>query len=50
LNRIYEIVRQIWEDERISEECEETITFPIYKKRDRDRCENYWGVGLRNAG
>ena len=50
MNRIYETVRQIWEEERIPEEWKETITFPILKKRDRDRCENYWGIGLGNAG
>ena len=33
LNRIYEPVRQIWEEERISEEWKETIIVPIYKKR-----------------
>jgi len=41
LNRIYERVRQIWEVERIPEECKETIIVPIYKKGDRDKCENY---------
>jgi hypothetical protein len=29
LNRIYELVRQIWEEERIPEEWKETITVPI---------------------
>jgi len=46
LNRIYELVRQIWEGERIPEEWKETIIFPIHKKRDRDRCENYSGKML----
>ena len=32
LNRIYELVRQIWEEERIPEEWKKTITVPIYKK------------------
>ena len=40
LNRIYELVRQIWEEERIPEERKETIIVPIYKKGDTDRCEN----------
>jgi len=34
LNRIYELVRQIWEEERISEEWKETIIIPMYKKGD----------------
>ena len=40
LNRIYELVRQIWE-ERISDEWNEIIIVPIYKKGDKDRRENY---------
>ena len=49
LNRIYELVRQIWEEERIPEEWNETIIVPIYKKGDRDRCENYRGKALGDA-
>jgi hypothetical protein len=37
---MYEIVRQTLEEERIPEEHNDTIV-PIYKKGDRDRCENY---------
>jgi len=40
LNRNYKLVRQIWEEGRIPEEWKETITVPIYKKGDRDKCEN----------
>jgi hypothetical protein len=29
VNRIYELVRQIWEEERIHEEWKETIIVPI---------------------
>ena len=46
LNRIYELIRQIWEEERIPEEWEETIIVPTYKKEDTDRCENYRGLAL----
>ena len=49
LNRIYELVRQIWEEERIFEEWKETIIVPVYKKVDRDRCENCRGIALGNA-
>jgi hypothetical protein len=40
LNRMHELVRHIWETERILEEWKETIRVPIYEKGDRDRCEN----------
>jgi hypothetical protein len=41
LNRIYELVRQIWEEERIPQEWKETIIVPMCKKGDIGRCENY---------
>jgi len=40
LNRMYELVRQILEEEIIPKEYKETI----YKKGERDRCENYRGM------
>jgi hypothetical protein len=46
---MYELVRQIWEEERIPKEWKETIIVPIHKRGDRDRCENYRGTALRNA-
>jgi len=46
---MYELVRQIWEKERISEEWKKTIIVPIHKRGDRDRCENYRGIALGNA-
>ena len=50
MNRIYELVRQIWKEERIPEECTETIIIPIHKRGgDRDRCENYRVITLGNA-
>ena len=48
-NRIYELVRKIWKEEKIPEEWNETIIVPIYKKGDRDRCEIYRGIALGNA-
>jgi len=48
LNRMYDLVRQIWE-ERIPEEWKEIIIVPIHKRGDRDRCENYRGIALGNA-
>jgi hypothetical protein len=49
LNRIYEQVRQIWEEERIPAEWKETIIVPMHKRGDRDKCENYRVAALRNA-
>jgi len=48
LNRMYELVRQIWQEERIPEEWKETIIVPIHKRGDRDRCENNRGIALGN--
>ena len=44
---MYELVRQIWEEERIPEEWKETVIVPIHQRGDRDRCENYRGIALR---
>ena len=49
LNKMYELVRQIWEEERTREEWTETIIVPIHKRGDRDRCENYRRIALGNA-
>jgi len=46
---MYELVGQIWQEERIPEEWKETIIVPVHKRGDRDRCENYRGITLRNA-
>jgi hypothetical protein len=49
LNRINELVRQIWEEERIPAEWKETIIVPIHNRGDRDKCEKYRGIALGNA-
>jgi hypothetical protein len=38
LNTIYELIRQIWEEERIPEERGKTIIVPIYKKSRQSSC------------
>ena len=43
---MYELVRQMWEEERIPEEWKEIIIVPIHKRGDRDGCENYRGIAL----
>ena len=49
MNRIYELVRQIWEEKRIPEEWKETVRVPIHKRGNRYNSENYRGIALRNA-
>ena len=49
MTRIYELVRQIWKEERIPEKWKETIIVTIHKKGERERCENYRGRALGNA-
>ena len=44
-----ELVRQIWEEERIPEEWKEIIIVPIHQRVDRDSCKNYRGITLGNA-
>jgi hypothetical protein len=39
LNRISDLVRQIWKEERIPEEWKETIIVPIHKRGGKDKCE-----------
>jgi len=46
---MYELVRQIREEERIPEEWKEIIIVPIHKRGDRDTCENYRGIALGNG-
>ena len=49
LSRMYELVRPIWEEEKIPEEWKEIIIVPIHKRGDRERHENYRGIALGNA-
>jgi hypothetical protein len=46
---MYELVRQVLEEERIPEERKETTIVPIHKREDRDKCENYRGTALGNT-
>ena len=46
---MYELLRQIQEEERIPEEWKETIIVPIHKRGDRDRRENYRGIAVGNV-
>jgi len=47
LNTIYELMREIWEEERMPKEWKETIIVPIYKK-EIETGENYRGIAFGN--
>ena len=46
---MYELVRQIWKEERTPEEWKEIIIAPIHKRGDKERCDNYRGIALENT-
>jgi len=48
LQRIFDFLLQIWDQERMPEEWEMGIICPIFKKRDRRECSNYRGITLLN--
>jgi len=43
-NRIYELVVQIWNEERIPLSWAEALICPIHKKGDVQNCENSKGI------
>jgi hypothetical protein len=49
LQRIFELLMQIWEQERMPEEWGIGIICPIFKKGDRKECSNYRGITLLNS-
>jgi hypothetical protein len=48
LQRIFELLMQIWDQERMPEEWEIGIVCPIFKKGDCKEC-NYRGITLLNS-
>jgi hypothetical protein len=45
-SEIHKLTNFIWNEEELSEEWNESIVAPIYKKRDRKHCSNYRGLSL----
>jgi len=48
-NRIYELIVQIWNKERIPSSWVEALICPIQKKGDVQNCENFRGISLVNV-
>jgi len=48
-HRIYELIVQIWNEERISTSWVEALIGPIHKKGDVQNCENSRGISLVNT-
>jgi hypothetical protein len=49
LQRIFNLLMQIWDQERMPEEWEIGIICQIFKKGDRTDCSNYRGITLLNS-
>jgi len=49
LHRIFELLLQMWGQERMLDEWEIGIICPIFKKGDRRECSNYRGITLLNV-
>ena len=46
---IYEIITDIWRNEALPGEWNESIVCPIYKKGDQKECKNYRGISILNS-
>jgi hypothetical protein len=40
-SEIHKLIISIWNKEELPEEWKESVTVPIYKKRDKTDCSNY---------
>jgi sorting nexin-29 len=49
LQRIFDLLMQTWDQERMPEEWEVGIICPIFKKGDGRECSNYRGITLLNS-
>jgi hypothetical protein len=45
-NRVYELIVQIWNKDRIPSSWVEALICPIHKKGDVQNCENFRGISL----
>lgn len=49
VNRIWNMVRQIWNKEEMPDEWRRALVCPIHKKGDKMNCTNYRGISLLNV-
>jgi hypothetical protein len=48
--KIYKVMKQIWEEEEMPNNWRVGILQPLHKKGDKAECSNYRGIMLLNTG
>jgi uncharacterized protein YdcH (DUF465 family) len=46
--KIYQLIKKIWKEEKIPYEWSEGVLCPVYKKGDKTQCHNYREISLLN--
>jgi len=45
-SEVHKLINYIWNEEEMSQQREESITVPIFKKGEKTECSNYRGISL----
>jgi hypothetical protein len=45
-SEIHRLICFIWNEEELPQQCKESVIVPIYKKGDKNDCNNYRGISL----
>lgn len=48
VSQIYKLITHVWNEEKLPDEWNESLTTPIHKKGDKQICANYRGTALLN--